>query len=282
MASLLLLSMPHTSQANEMVGAVSNSLGGTGRAAGESNESLFLNPAAIGLLDRFYTGSFWQTGFIGQDIQRTTYGMTLTDASKDMIIPGSLSFRRNTFNQGVDQYKENEFKAGFSVRWSERWHLGIGASHLRARGPDGARHNQNNIDLGLLTALTPNWGLSLSWENLLAPDGSLPEPLVRNSYVALGTQYVYDNLLVLRYEALLPIYIGEVTQYVGHRAGVAVTMRGGFQMNLGYSLDDSRRESWASGGLVWRGPRLRLAYSYQKEERQALGDRHMVDLWFDF
>jgi hypothetical protein len=266
--------------ASEMVGAISGALGGTGRAAVESNESLYLNPAAIALMDRFYAGTLWQSGFIERDISRTSYGVTFSDGQSDLIFPGSLGFRRNTYNQGESQFKENEFKLGLSHRLTDRLSLGTGFTHLRAMDPGGERIRQHNMDLGLLMGLMPNWGMSLTWENLFATDDSIPLPLRRNSYVALGTQYLYQAFFVLRYEALLPIYIDE-TQYISHRAGLGIKMVGDFNLNMGFSVDDSRQQNWATAGLSWKGPRLRLAYSFQKEERSGLGERHLVDLWFD-
>jgi len=264
-----------------MVGAVSSGLGGTGRAAVESNESLYLNPASIALLDGFYTGFFLQQGFVDRDISRRSYGLTLSDGTEDLVFPGSLGFRRNTINQGATQFKENEFKAGFSHRLTQRVSLGLGASYLRARDPNGAVYSQNNLDLGVLLGLMPNWGLSISGENLLKAESRIPVALVRNSYFAVGTQYVFTGFFSFRYEALWPLYLQQ-KQYLAHRAGVSITMVGDFHLNTGYSIDDSRRQNWTSVGVVWRGPRLKFAYSYQTEGRQGLGERHLIDMWFDF
>ncbi len=264
-----------------MVGAVSAALGGTGRAAVESNESLYLNPAGIALLDGFYTGFFLQQGFVDRDISRRSYGITLSDGTEGLVFPGSLGFRRNTINQGSAQFKENEFKAGFSHRLTQRVSLGLGASFLRARDPDGIVYSQNNLDLGTLIGLMPNWGLSISGENLIKAESRIPHALVRNSYVAVGTQYILTGFFTFRYEALLPLYLQQ-QQYLAHRAGASITMAGDFHLNTGFSIDDSRRQNWTSVGVAWRGPRLKFAYAYQTEGRQGLGERHLIDMWLDF
>ena len=276
--SLLLFGLP--SQATEMVGALSAGQGGTGRAAVEGSESLYLNPASLALMNKFYSAISYQSGFTQKDVSRNTYSITFTDATDSAFLPGALGYRRHQISDRGIHYKENEFKAGAAFRLTDRVSAGFGGSYLSAESQLGDNHSQYNLDGGLLFGLLPNWGLSLSGENLLKQDEALPLALRRISRVAMGTQYVFQHMVTLRYEALMSLYT-ENTQLLGHRAGFGINMRGNFMFNAGYSVDDARAQNWGSVGLAWRGPRLKLAYSVQKEDRSELGTRHLIDLWMD-
>lgn len=275
-----ILCFSFVSQASEMVGAISAGMGGTGRAAVESNESVFLNPASIALFDRFYAGAGYQSGFLSQDISRNTYSIVLSDGTPTALLPGSFAYRKHNINAQGQRFQENEYKVGVGYRVSPRISVGLGYSYLDAEGPAGQRHNQSNGDIGVLLGLMPNWGLSLNAENLIKPDQNKPSALVRPSRVALGTQFLYEQYLTFRYEALMPLHV-ENTDKLGHRIGLSAMMKGFFQLNLGFSVDDHLEQNWSSIGVAWRGPRLKFAYSYQNEDRQGLGARHLVDLWMD-
>ncbi len=267
-------------QATEMVGALSAGMGGTGRAAIVSNESLYLNPATIALMEGFYSGASYQSGFLAKDISRNTYSFVLTDATDGIMFPGSFGYRKHSINDRGQRLEENEFKVGMGYRITKRVSVGLGGTHLRATNQSGESFNQTNMDAGLLIGLQPNWGLSFTGENIIKNNDIRPLGLSRLSRAALGTQYVLQRMLTLRYEALMPLY-QDGPALLGHRMGLGIGMKGTFGLNLGYSVEDSIGQNWASIGLSWMGPRLKLAYSFQQESRSDLGARHLVDLWLD-
>ena len=270
-----------TAQASEMISALSASQGGTGRAAVEATEAIYLNPASLALVQGFHTGFGYQTGFLSKDVSRNTYSVTLADATKDIMFPGSFGYRRHSINAQGRRFSENEFRAGLGYRLMPRLSLGLGANHLRATTSAGVEHNQTNVDLGVLIGLMPQWGLSFSGENLVdRSEVDIPEALRRLSRVAIGTQYVHEKSITFRYEALMPLYL-ENTQLLAHRFGLGFDLKNRISLNTGYSVDDSLSQNWTSLGFAWKGPRLKLAYSYQVEDRSSLGSRHLVDLWVD-
>ena len=266
--------------ATEMVGALSAGQGGTGRAAAEGSETVYLNPAGLALLNQFYTAVSYQSGFTGKDISRNTYSLTFTDGTKGTLLPGALGYRRHQISERGIHYKENEFRGGLGYRLNDRISMGLAATHLRAESQRGENYSQTNFDLGFLFGLMPNWGLSFSGENLLEAKDNIPVALRRFSRLALGTQYVFERSLTFRYEALMPLYT-ENTQLLAHRLGLGIDMKGNFGLNAGFSVDDEQAQNWSSIGLSWRGPRLQLAYSLQQENRSGLGTRHLIDLWVD-
>ena len=276
----LFLFFAEVSLATEMVGALSAGMGGTGRASVEVNESLYLNPASLALMQGFNTGASYQSGFTSKNISRNTYSVALSDATEGVMLPGAFGYRRHNINGQGLRFKENEFRGGAAYRINDRVSFGLGVSHLRAENQTGVEFNQTNINSGILIGLQPNWGLSLTGENLLEGKEDLPPALVRLSRVALGTQYVHERTITFRYEALMPLYM-ENSQFLGHRAGIGFSLKTSFGLNLGYSVDDALAQNWSSIGLSWKGPRLKLAYSLQRENRSDLGTRHLVDLWLD-
>ncbi|MEM7645333.1 MAG: hypothetical protein AAF203_00365 [Pseudomonadota bacterium] len=267
-------------QASEMVGAVSAGLGGTGRTAVQSSEAVFLNPASLALMEGYFFGAGYQSGFTEKDVSRNTYSVVVTDGTAGVPLPGSIGYRRHRISDRGTHWNENEFKMGAGYRLHPQVSLGLAGSYLDAEGPAGQGHQQWNGDVGVLIGLTPNWGLSLNGENVIESKDDIPAALRRISRAALGTQYVHERFLTLRYEWLAPLYT-ENTQLFGHRFGLGMGLKSGFHLNVGYSVDDALAQNWSSAGLAWVGPRLKLAYSFQNENRSGLGTRHLVDLWFD-
>lgn len=269
-----------SASATEMVGAISGGLGGTGRAAVESNESLFLNPASIALFNKFYTGVSYQSGFTTPGVSRNTYSVSMTDGTKGILLPGSFSYRRHKISDSGVHINEDEFKAGVGFRMTPRLSFGLAGSYLKANLPADREIDQGNFDIGALIGILPNWGLGITGENLLRGDDTTPLSLRRNSRVGVGTQYVFDKAVTFRYEALMPLYI-ENSRLFGHRMGASFMMKNYVYINGGYSVDDSLGQNWTSVGFTWKGPRLKMAYSFQNESRADLGQRHFVDLWVD-
>ena len=205
---LFLLFLSSTVQANSMAGSSSASLGGTGRADVKGNESVFLNPAALAFLNRFYVGACYQSGFLFKDIHRETYGAVLTDSTPGLMVAGSLAYRRHKIHQaGKYQFLEDEFKLGLAHNLSKRLSLGVAATHLKAKtqGEAAKEIEQTNGDMGLLFGLLPHWNVSLVAENLLETDSKVPVSLMRDSLVSLGTRYIYELFLDVRYEILHPL-----------------------------------------------------------------------------
>ena len=264
-----------------MAGSTSASMGGTGRAGIQGNESLFLNPAALAFLNRFYVGAGYQSGFLFKNVHRETYGAVLTDSTPGLVLSGSLAYRRHRIRQEKTRgFLEDEFKMGLAYDFSERLSLGLAFTNLQAKDNGSMKKiEQTNGDMGLLFRLAPHWNISLAGENLLA-NSAVPVPLKRKSLASLGTQYIYELFLTLQYETLYPIE-PESNQFFSHRLGLNLKLRYYFHLSFGYALDDHSDQTWMTAGLAWRGPRLRLAYAIQNEKRQDLGQRHLIDLWFD-
>ena len=265
----------------QMISARSAGMGSTGRAAIESLESVYMNPAAIARANDLLVGTSYSSGFLQKDISRTTYSVTATDATKDVIFPGSLSYRQHKYNlQGVHA-EEKEIRAGVGFRLGKRFSLGLGYSYLDAKVAGGQTHEQQNFHLGTLFALSRVWGLSLTGDNLIRGNGDIPEGLIRPSQVALGTQYTFSDFIRVRYELIRPIYTEQADPLMAHHFGLGIMLREGFSITGGFSVDDLRGQNWSSVGLGWEGPRLKVAYSLQSEDRSALGVRHLVDLWLN-
>lgn len=276
-----LLFLSFMAYGNSTAGSISASLGGTGRAGVQGNESVFLNPAALAFLNRFYMGACYQSGFLLKDIHRETYGAVLTDSTPGLMVSGSLAYRRHKIRQkGKHRFLEDEFRLGLAYALSKSLSVGLAATRLKAEGEMKKGIEQINGDAGLLLGLLPHWNVSLVAENLLNTDSGVPVSLMRDSLVSLGTQYVYELFLDVRYEILHPLK-RESGGSLSHRLGLGVELQSYFHLNLGFALDGHSNQTWMTTGLAWHGPRLKLAYAFQNEQRQGLGQRHLVDLWFD-
>ena len=260
----------------------SSGLGGAGRASVESIDSLYLNPAAIGLLDRYYFGSGYYSGLSNMGAERETFSVTLTDGTQGVMLPGGLAYRYHRVGVGNVSYREHELRGGFGVKLTKRLSAGGSFTNIRSDAPNADSFRQNNIALGLLLGLTPNWGLAVTGEGLIEQDEKLPTELQRASRWGLGTSYQYLKILQLRYDVQSAVHEAvENTGRYSNQVGISLLMRGYFLVNVGFINDDIRGQNWTTGGISWEGPRLKVGYSLQSEDRAGLGVRHFVDLWLN-
>lgn len=265
-----------------MIGAKSAGMGSTGRAAVEAVESLYLNPASIALMKDFHFGTSYQTGFLSKDYSRSTYSFAVTDGTPGVLFPASFGYRMHSLNLAGRPAKEQEFRMATGYRLNRRLSLGLGGSYIISDLSGGRLFNQGNLHGGALFALLPNWGVSLTVDGLLdASDSNRPAVLDRPAQWAVGTQYLFRNLVRARWETLVPIRTKGREQALAHHMGLGIVMQSNFSLSLGFSVDDFLGQNWSSAGLTWEGPRLKVAYSFQQESRQELGTRHLVDLWLD-
>ena len=223
--------------------------------------------------------------------------MVLTDSSPGLLLPGGFAYRRHRIRlknhqSGEQNFYEDEFRLAFAYSFfKKRLSFGLTGTHFRPKAgkkEGGGEEDQNekdwshtNIDAGFLFLFSKSLAFSLSAENLLDmdKDTQIPDFLIRDSLVSLGAQYNYDSILSVRYEILHPLRDkGDLS----HRFGLGLTLKSYFRLNFGGSLDEFSDQSWITAGLVWHGPRLKLAYGFQNEQRRGVGQRHLVDLWFDF
>ena len=262
-----------------MAGAVSAAMGGTGRAAVQEGESVFLNPAALALMDRVYFGVGYQRGSL-KGVHRDLYSVTVTDGTPGLLFSGALAYRRHRIRYQESSFSENEFRVGLGYRFSERLSMGLSFNHWKTENPSGVSLRKDNADVGLLLGLKPNWGLSLVGENLFSKNSNSFNLPGKQSRISLGTQYIYLGFWTFRYEILQTMFV-EQKQSPKHRVGMAFGLQSHFYLNLGFSMEDHSDRNWVSAGLSWRGPRLKLAYGLQSEQGQNPGQRHLIDLWFD-
>ena len=88
------------SQSADIVGARSSSLGASGRAAAESVDALYLNPAGIGLSQKLNFGSGYSAGRLTRDAFRETYSITSNDGTPGAFVPGALGYKYHRIRMG--------------------------------------------------------------------------------------------------------------------------------------------------------------------------------------
>src|SRR5206468_1780254 len=90
----LLLFHSLAAQAELFRGPLSSAMGGTGRAAMDSTEGAFLNPALVPLLKNYEVDTFYRDGALDPGQHQTTYGMGLGDNTEGVMFPGELHYLR--------------------------------------------------------------------------------------------------------------------------------------------------------------------------------------------
>jgi len=265
---------------SQLVGASTAGLGGAGTAAVENIDSLYLNPAALASNTKLNFGSGYIFGSLVPGVSRETYSITMSDGSPGVAIPGAFGYRYHRVGIGEQTYREQEFRGGFALRLHRIVSLGLGLSHISSQG-DVWQFRQKNADVGLLVNVKRQWGLSLVAEGLVKPKDNLPEALRRQTRWGLGSHVNVMRILDLRYDVKSALHNEVNGDRFVHRVGLGFLLRGFFQLNFGASFDDILEQNWLTTGVVFTGPKLKVGYSIQNEDRMGLGMRHFVDLWLD-
>jgi hypothetical protein len=258
-------------------GAVSSASGNTGRAAIESSEVPFANPAGVAFLKGYYFsagyGSLNQKGSLGsaQDM-----AFSLTDNMKETVVPTSLAYTQTTVKpKDLDDTLERNFRLSFGNFWNKNLAAGLAVEHKDNRLIDKS-YAQTNLHLGLLYSRNENWGFALVMENLLKPSDQVPEAYRQKQTTALGTSFNYKRFA--RFKADLASSSGNSISKPTAGVGVESYLNKWLIFRVGTARNTELEANLYSVGTGFIGPKFALNYAYQNSSQDQSLTRHSVDL----
>ncbi len=258
-------------EAQTYAGPFASGMGGAGRAVVGPIEAAYMNPAQLGFISKSHIYAFFQDAEIrGQD--QRDLGVVVVDTTTSELFPGAITFTDKKIKTAAGDVKTKNYE--FSIGRREYDRVSFGATFKRQEWSeptdDGAIHD---INLGVTFVLMKELGLAVVAYNILE-DGDERAP---RKY-AIGSHYMWDTYMKF---ALDFAYQKESNENHGMdiMGGVALPFAY-FDVLLGYSKLSVINEEFFTTGLVWNGPRLSLAYSYQNGSKDSVV--HNIDFGIFF
>lgn len=269
-------------QAQLFIGPEAAATGGSGRAAVGLGESPFLNPAAVAFIQRYHMSAFYGAGKAVGEGDTTDWAVSIADGTSEGMMPGAFSYLRRRVdapNGDSDTIQELHLAlAWFPVQDVSLGLAGHGVSHqmLSATGV-GTEYKFTNMNLGLIYVPLPNIGLGFVAYDVLASE-NLPVSIQPVPTMAFGFNYLYEKFFRFRLDLVRPDTRNE-SRKINVLTGLESFLSERFALRFGYSNMATAEQTFATAGFGYRGPRLSLDYSIQKDTRVADNTRHLIDLW---
>lgn len=263
------------------VGSVADAMGGAGIGGPHPYESAILNPAALVEFKTKHFGMQQSQTDVGPSLEQKQYSFFFTDAGDMTVFPGTIFYRQRT-NKILDQkIREQHLQISGAAALTRNLSAGISGYKIKTDLMSGADYNQYNADLGTYWAAHPNLTVGAVFRGLMGSDTTV-WPLSQVLPMAgSGAEYRFFDMFKLRYDINYFLEQNGDKRF-RHQVGGEVRYEFMLALRAGYSQDDRLGENRFSFGVGWDGPRLKVAYAFQKEDRKGLGDAHSVDMWFDF
>ncbi len=263
------------------VGSVSDAMGGAGIAGAHPYESAILNPAALIEFKTKYFGMQQRKADLGPSLEQDQYSFFFTDAGEMSAVPGTVFYRQRS-NKFLDQkVREQHLQISGAAALTQKLAVGLSGYKIKTDLMSGEDYNQYNADLGAYWLALPDLAIGGVFRGVMGSKNTVWPLSQVLPTIGSGAEYRFFEMFKVRYDVN---YVLEQNGNKRFRHQVGGEVRYDFLLALraGFSQDDRLGENRLTLGAGWDGPRLKVAYSYQKEDRKDLGDAHSVDMWFDF
>jgi hypothetical protein len=280
--TLFLFFSTFSSQAfsQDITGPIARSMGGAGRAATSPTEVGNLNPAGLAYLHKYYLSGFAITQAGIPQLDNRQMGITLSDGSPGVMLPGSFTYRRQTYQPGSPALRE-DFHFAVGNFLLDKVSFGVGATYSRFSHLPGTELSNYEGDAGLLWSPTETLSLGLTTYHL-----------GRNKKVAAGyaaTPEEWGAGIFWSPHPFLNVRVDYAQYYqdgIGKNGKGMYGMEGHLPLDLRWRLgrqDDGQlgRAYWTAG-IGWDGPRLRFDYSFQTRVYGQNERIHGFDMWLHF
>ena len=243
--------------------SISAATGGTGRAAVEAGDGVFLNPSTLVHL----RGTFLYSSFAKDE-----YAVTLTDNSPATVLPASLGFVQKTLEVAQGELVQQDIIFSLAEFFADKWSIGLTGHYLTQTIP-GNSYRQPNADLGFMYTPKAHIGFALVGYNIFGEKSEIPDNFRVKSSVGAGFNYIYEALIRFRADVTSEsVFMGGLESYFNEFLIV----------RLGYSTDTDDKRDLATFGVAFKGPRFAINYAYQGNPENSGDYRHSVDLEIPF
>ena len=135
----------------------------------------------------------------------------------------------------------------------------------------GADYNQYNMDLGTYWLAIPDLTIGGVFRGVMGSKSTVWTFSQVLPTAGTGAEYRFFDMFKLRYDIDYTLEQNSDKRF-RHQVGGEVRYDFMLALRAGWSQDDRLGENRLSFGAGWDGPRLKVAYAFQKENRKELGD----------
>ncbi|KYG66582.1 hypothetical protein AZI86_05925 [Bdellovibrio bacteriovorus] len=243
--------------------SISSATGGTGRAAVEAGDAVFLNPSTLVHL----RGSFLYSSFAKDE-----FAVTLTDNSPASVLPASLGFLQKKSEVPQGELEEQDIVFALSDFVKDKWSVGV-TGHYYTQTIPGNSYRQINGDIGMMYTPKAHIGLGLVAYNVFGENKDIPENFRKKFSVGAGFNYIYEAKIRFR---------ADITSESIFMGGLESYLNDFFILRVGYSSDTDDQRDLGTLGLAFKGPKFAINYAYQGNPQNSGDYRHSVDLEIPF
>ncbi len=274
-------------------GPIAAGLGGAGRAAVDSTESAWLNPAGLVHVPRYHAAFSHQQSSLESGDSYRDFALMLSDGEPGRSTAGALSYvNRRTLRGGVGEVvgSQQDIQLSFAsfVPFPRRLSVGVTLRHL-IHQEYGGDVSQNNFSLGFLMPVGRTWGFAIVGADLAGASDTVSPEARMIPTLGLGVHVVAHPLLRLRadwvkaFEQEAPLSRrGGPSADSGRsdlRMGLESWFREDFSFRIGGAWLESRDQMWTTTGIGFKGPNLSFGYAFERDVRSGEATRHTFDLW---
>lgn len=275
--------MPQTASAQFFTGPAASGAGGAGRAAIDSGESAFLNPASVGFLYRYYASAYFGLDQHEGGGGHNLWGASLADGSEGNLVSGALTYVRKHVdhsNQSNDTQQDLQVTVAGSPL--PRFSIGVTGHRLtnQLRAPSGvsADYEQFNAHIGLIYVPVTDFGVGFVAYDVVPVGDSIPIGVRVVPTHALALNYLYEKVFRMRLDLVRPDMMNDGRR-IDVMAGIEAFHQESFVLRVGGHWQETADRTYITAGFGYLGPRLSIDYSFQKEVRWGRNTRHLIDLW---
>lgn len=251
-------------------GSVSTATGGSGRGTTEPVDSVFLNPASVGLLS---------TKFLSANYTPDQWSVTISDNGKESLFPAALSFTRSD----VVGFKTQ--RIGLSVGYVFKKMFAIGANLSILEYSSEAinrdeKYRQTAGDLGIMFSPGPEYGIGFVANKVSSSNSDLAESLQVQQTLGFGAQYTFQSFIRFRFD--IESSPKNKTDRLVYMGGVETYLNEWMIIRFGYQNNNVVRSNYSSAGLGFSGPQFGLHYAYISNVANNRDHKHSIDLGIPF
>ncbi len=278
-AFLLVLFLPCVSLAQIFTPTIASGTGGAGRAAIDGGESAFMNPASTAHLRNYFVGLHYNRADHPSEGDYSRYALQIGDGTDGNLIRGAATYYKNSIEfRGGGSRTDQDFQIGVAGFAASSFAMGLSAHYLQQSG-QGRDDTQINSNFGVIWTPAERFGLAFVAYDFAPVSPDVYPGRRLNLSMALGAQYVVSEFFRVRADLVRPDrqVWSEYRQNV--QVGLESLFANMFVFRAGYGAMEVDNQSVVTASLGYKGPRLSLDYSFQKDIRSEGNVRHFVDLW---
>lgn len=270
---LLLLIIFKSLTAQAYQGAVSGATAQSGRAALETTDTPFMNPAGVAHIRGYYFASTFSTGALEPEINQKEYSLTLIDNMNDTLIPTSLGFNETVRTQNDRTDVRKDFVLSLAYPLGPKLSMGLGLKYQDDFFID--RYRQSNASLGALWMPNQKLAFALVFENLIGQDPLLPATLRQRPGAGAGIAYLHSRVVRMKAD------VNSSSQNSLNKPTVSIGVESFLTQwvltRIGIQRNQEREANLYTGGFGFLGPKFSANYAFLRESINNEA-RHAVDL----